>query len=399
MRQYFEEEPAFPAEFRAAAYQTADGGLAILPFADDDLTLSARAAALAPDKFGQQTLAQYLRNVFNAPDETRERVIIAMFGLAALGEPLLLDIQQAAALTDLTPREQLYLGLAAAELGDEDTASRLYAALLDEHGERRGPAIRLNVGVDADDILEATSLAAGFAAMLGDDFAPLLFEYTAQNYTHETLVQLEQITYLVDAMPRLSEAPVQVEFRVDGDQREEELERGESVTLRLSPDQLADLDLRVTDGTAGVSSTFLAPFDTGSVEADPAVKISRRYEGQAGTAVTLQEGALVQITLNWDLTQDAVDGCYQVSDLLPSGLRPVTRLWEHGLSSPTVWYPYHVEGQRVSFCVYRGLQVVSIRYYARVIATGTYTAEPVVMQSQRAQESIAVTDALEVNIR
>jgi hypothetical protein len=53
----------------------------------------------------------------------------------------------------------------------------------------------------------------------------------------------------------------------------------------------------------------------------------------------------------------------------------------------------------VSFCVYRGLQVVSIRYYARVIATGTYTAEPVVMQSQRAQESIAVTDALEVNIR
>lgn len=114
VRGYFGEEPAFPAAFRASTYQMPNGGLAILPFADDDLTLSARVAAIAPDKFGQQALAQYLRNVLNDPDETRERAIIAMFGLAAVGEPLLLDIRQAAELDDLTPRERLYLGLAAA---------------------------------------------------------------------------------------------------------------------------------------------------------------------------------------------------------------------------------------------------------------------------------------------
>jgi hypothetical protein len=399
MLQYFGEDSAFPAEFRASAYQTPDGGLAILPFADDDLTLSARAAAIAPDKFGQQTLAQYLRNVFNDPDETRERVIIAMFGLAALGEPVLLDIQQAAALTDLTPREQLYLGLAAAELGDQDTAGRLYAALLDAFGERRGPAMRLNVGADSDDILEATSLAAGLAAALGDDFAPLLFEYTTLNYTHETLVQLEQLTYLVDAMPRLSEAPVRVTYTLDGKEHEEALDRGTSVNLRLSPDQLAELDLSVIEGTAGVSTTFLAPFDTGSIETDPAVTISRSYPGQSGTSVTVQEGDLVRITMTWDLTQDAVDGCYQVSDLLPSGLRPVTRLFEQGLDKGDVSYPYFVEGQRVSFCVSRRFTTKTITYYARVIGTGIYTAEPVVMQSQQAQESIGVTDALEVDIR
>jgi hypothetical protein len=399
MREYFGEEPAFPAEFRAPAYQTPNGGLAILPFADDDLTLSARVAAIAGDEFGQQTLAQYLRDVFNDPDETRERAIIAMFGRAALGEPLLLDIQAAAALDDLTPRERLYVALAAAELGDQETAGLMYAALLEDFGERRGAGMRLNVGADSDDILEATSLAAGLAAALGDDFAPLLFEYTTQNYTRETLVQLEQITYLVDAMPRMSEAPVQVAYTVDGDEHEEALERGESVTLRLSPEQLDALDLQVTEGTAGVSTTFLAPFDAASVEVDPAVSISRTYEGQTGSTVAIREGDLVRITMTWNLTQDAVDGCYQVSDLLPSGLRPVTRLWEYGKDQPGVWYPYFVEGQRVSFCVGRGSTVKTIDYYARVIGTGVYTAEPVVMQSQQAQESIGVTDALEVSIQ
>ena len=94
-----------------------------------------------------------------------------------------------------------------------------------------------------------------------------------------------------------------------------------------------------------------------------------------------------------------MDDCYQVSDMLPSGLRPVTRLWEQGIMETNVWYPYFVEGQRVSFCVYRDLNVKTIVYYARVIGTGTYTAEPAVMQSQQAQESIGVTGALEVEIR
>lgn len=49
--------------------------------------------------------------------------------------------------------------------------------------------------------------------------------------------------------------------------------------------------------------------------------------------------------------------------------------------------------------MWRGSTVKTIVYYARVIGTGTYTAEPVVMQSQQAQESIGITGSLEVEIR
>jgi alpha-2-macroglobulin len=399
MQQYFGEEAASPAEFRASAYQQSAGGIGIFPFADSDLTLSARIAALAPDKFGRPGLVAYFNKVFNDPNETRERTIIAMYGLAALGEPVLLDVQQAASLTDLSTRERLYVGLAAAQLGDDATASRMYTGLLNDFGEQRGATIRLNVGANQDDILEATSLAAGLGAMLGDDDAPPLFEYTTQNYARETLVQLEQLSYLVKAMPRLSEASVKVRYTTGGQTHDAQLERGQSVTLQLNPDELQALNLQVTEGTAGVSTSYQAPLDPTGVKTDPAVSITRAYPGESNGSVTLHDGDLVPITLTWDLTAQAVDGCYQVSDLLPSGLKPVTRLWEQGVTQTGVWYPYFVEGQRVSFCVSPGSTNHTILYYARVIGTGTYTAQPAIIQSQKSSESINLTGATQVTIQ
>ena len=399
LAQYFQEEPAFPAEFHPSLYQTPDGGIAILPFADDDLVLSARLAALAPDHFGRQALTQYFLAVTEDADETRERVIIALYGLAALEEPVLPSIQALAALDDLTLRERLYLGLAAADLADQDTALNLYRGLLDEFGQQRGSSVRLNVGVDQDDILEATSLAAVLAASIGDDFAPLLFDYTTNNYTGDTLIYLEQISYLVKALPNLAAAPVRFAYTLDGQRTEEQLERGSGLALLLAPEELGSLNIEAIEGTLGVAASFLAPFDPGSVQPDPALSVARTYEGQPEDGATIEEGDLVRITISYELGEQAVDGCYQVSDLLPSGLQPVTRLREWGIEDTSVNYPYAIEGQRVSFCVYKGGRQLPIVYYARVMGTGTYTAEPAVIQSQKAPESINITGALPVEIR
>src|SRR3972149_4619706 len=126
--EHFGEQPDFPAEFMAAAYPTVDGGIATFPFPGDDLALSARAAALAPDRFGQQRISEDFQKVIDDPEETRERVLIAFYGQAALGQPVLPQVQAAAALDDLSPRERLYAGLAAPALGDEDPARAVYSA-------------------------------------------------------------------------------------------------------------------------------------------------------------------------------------------------------------------------------------------------------------------------------
>jgi hypothetical protein len=397
--EYFQEEAAFPAEFHPSLYQTPDGGIAIFPFADDDLVLSARAAALAPERFGRQALVQYFLKVADDADETRERIIIALYGLAALEEPTLPSIQAFAALTDLSPRERLYLGLAAAELGDQDTARSLYRGLLEEFGQRRGNSVRLNVGVDQDDILEATSLAAILGASLADSWSPLLFDYTTTNYTADILIYLEQISFLMEALPNLPAAPVRFAYTLDGQRTEEELDRGNSLALLLTPEELRDLNLEALEGTLGIATSFLVPFDPSSVQPDPAVSITRNYnyhrtEGSA----PIEEGELVHITIEYKLGPQAMDGCYQVSDLLPSGLKPITREYEWGITG-SVDYPYAIEGQRVSFCVYRDAPQRTLGYYARVIGKGTYTAEPAVIQSQKAPESINLTGSFPVEIR
>jgi hypothetical protein len=75
------------------------------------------------------------------------------------------------------------------------------------------------------------------------------------------------------------------------------------------------------------------------------------------------------------------DGCYQISDILPSGLKPVTNIYRYGLSTTDIWYPYEINGQRVSFCIGKAQVDKPINYYARVISSGEYKTESALIQS------------------
>lgn len=392
---YDEDDRAGGATFDASAYQTPEGGIALFPYAGQDLTISARAAAIAPDRFGRAGLVTMFLGVLQNLGETRERQVIALYGLAALGEPVLVSLQSLLTETDLTWRERLYAGLALMEVGDDKTARAVHEALIDEYGESRAPAYRLRVGEDETDILEATSLAAILGAGLGDPRASQLFDYTTENYTTENLIELEQLSYLVEALPRLSSAPVRLAYTIDGERMEVELEGGESRTVQLMPEQLAGFRLEPIEGAAGVASFFTAPIDLASVNLDPDVTVRRNY----GTdPEAFQEGELVQVFLSAEFGPGALDGCYQLTDLLPSGLRPVTRtsLW-HQL--PGESYPYRIDGQRVSFCVSKEPTNRGASYWARVVTAGEYTAEPALIQSMQSAQSINFTAPIRVVIQ
>jgi hypothetical protein len=179
---------------------------------------------------------------------------------------------------------------------------------------------------------------------------------------------------------------------VDGERTEVELARGETLTIQLSPEQLDSLRLEPIEGAAGVASFFTAPIDRESIAVDPDVRVTRSYGG--GT--TFEEGDLVKVTLAVQFGAQALDGCYQLSDLLPSGLRAVVNPWSWGLPA-NVNYPYRIEGQRVSFCVTK--QYPGAIYFARVVSAGQYTAEPAVAQSITSAESINFSPPNDVAIR
>ncbi len=395
---YFEEVEARGEEFDASLYQTSDGGIALFPYADDELILSARVAALAPERVGRNALTAYFLGITEDRNETRERAIIALYGLAALGEPVLVSIDRLLEEDDLTWRERLYLGLAALELGDDISARAVYRGLLEEYGESRAPFARLRVGADQDDILEATSLAAILGAGLGDEFAPALFDYTTNNYTEDILIELEQISYLAQALPRLSPEPVRFAYTLEGERREVTLERGGTFALQVTPEQLADLEVEPLEGQVGVAASFTAPLEPADIVLDPDIGVSRLYAGAEPEGVVVEEGELVRITLDYVLGPQSLAGCYQISDLLPSGLKAVTRTGAWDLVTG-VSYPYRIEGQRVSFCVWKDATYQPIVYYARVVSTGEYTAEPAIIQSMKSAESVNLSNPDQVEVR
>jgi len=398
LKTYFDaEDTGPPAQFEAALYQTSAGGIALFPYAGDDLTLTARVASVAAARFSSAQLAQYFRKVLDDPKETRERSIIALFGLAVTGAPVMPSIEGFARGSGLTVREHLYLGLAALAAGNDDVAREQYRQVILRYGERRDPAIRVRVGVDQDDILEATSLAADLGAGLGDASAPALFAYTNENRTTDLLLELDRVSYLARALPRLPSAPVRFSYALDGDRKEVTLDAGRSLTLIVAPAQLAALDPQRLDGDVGIATFFETPFDPASAARDADVSITRTIDVDGGG---IGEGDLVQIRLDYEIGPQALDGCYQLTDLAPSGLRPVSRMAGGFNNTPgAVLYPYLIDGQRVSFCAYRSSVDHPAMYWARVVTKGAYAVEPAIIQSQQSAASVNFAPASEITIR
>ncbi|MFN2250723.1 MAG: alpha-2-macroglobulin family protein, partial [Anaerolineae bacterium] len=409
-------------------YRTPDRGLALLPYGDADLRVSARVAAVAPAEAGRQGLVEYFTRVVDDDGETLGRVAEALHGLAALGEPVLPSVVSLLDAEGLEPRDALLLGIAAADLGDYDSAQRVYTELLAGHGQRRGATMRLNVDGDRDEVAEATALAAVLGAALGDDAAPRLHDYSAIASTTDYVPDLDNVDYLARALPRTASAPLEVAYTHLGERSSSDIGADQSLTLSLTPTELAELALEVVGGRAAVVATELVPLDVDQLDVDPAIGLSRSYsvEGEAqdaqgapgggaeddtpGTSaiaasdaepLVIGAGDLVRVTLDYELGEGAVEGCYQISDLLPSGLRAVSRpsgpygYYDDG----DIVYPYAVDGQRVSFCVHRDDRRSDLSYLARVVTTGRYAAEPAVISAMEAPESRAVSTASAIVIR
>ena len=92
--------PAAPA-FERSAYQTGDGGLALLPYGGADLELTVRALVADPDALLVDSVRPWLRGIADDPATSIERRTVALTGLAALGEPVLDELIAASEVADV----------------------------------------------------------------------------------------------------------------------------------------------------------------------------------------------------------------------------------------------------------------------------------------------------------
>jgi alpha-2-macroglobulin len=370
-------EASLPGSGYSGVGHQPEGGLALFPYASADLFLTARAAVTAPDQLSTSYVVTALTSALET-DPSRERAIVALAGLAAVGQDVTGQLR-AVDPDPLTVRERLWLALGLLAAGDADAARAIERATLTEHGQRLGDWVRLDAGIETPETAETTASMLLLAAQLRDPVALDISRYLLANPSREHLPALEQIGFARSAMEWLPRVQPRFSWRVDGDEHEETLEPGGSLVLRLTGRQRESFALTPLDGELFVASAWLGEARLEDLPRDASVRIERTVS----PADHAPADDLVRVTLKVHVSEPLAGTCYQVTDLLPSGLAPVAqRGWTP--DDPEVIAPYEVEGQRVSWCIGPDRTDVTLGYTARVVSPGTYRWEPAVVQAAAA---------------
>ncbi|HEY5435157.1 MAG TPA: Ig-like domain-containing protein [Candidatus Limnocylindrales bacterium] len=403
VEQFGLEAPAMTGETELDRFRGENGALAIVPYGSNtNLDVTALAAIAGDPRLDAARLSAWLHAVMDGGDQyTREQRLLALAGLAGLGEPVLADVREAAAQTNLTVPEQVNVAIAAFYAGDEALARSIERDVLAAHGLRLGPWARIDPGPGADAAVQTARLAV-VAASLGDPVAADMDAWVAANPPTTTTVDLERALAARGWAQRVAGASAIAAVTVDGTRREVTIRPGEPASVVLTPAQAATARLEPVSGSVLAVTSWDGALDPASLTPAKGQQLARTVTpaGAIGPTDT------VIVTLTVTLGPDARDECWRVTDLAPSGLAPISGggSWQQDEFGNAIWSgtsPDFVDGQRVEFCVTRNPKqpVQTLRYVARVVTPGTYLWEPAVLQSEVVPDQGVVLPPATVTIK
>lgn len=369
---YFNEEPYTDEEFDMRQYQTDDGGLALLTYDSSNPALSAKMAAFAADGIDTDALAAYFIRILENPDTMPEDAAYCYWGLAALKEPVLLDIRAALASEELTPDLRLILGVALAEIGDSQGARDIYNEALNKSGTITDTLAWLEVGT-RDQSIDATALCTLIALKTNEPEKLKLFNYIKSNSTSELLVNLESMIFVSN---HIKEASLNSSFsyELNGAKKQVELQKGGTFRLDLTPEMLASLKFSNVQGKVQIAASRVMPANQVRDTNGNQVSILRTYSSGNGSGNSFNRSDRIKITITPMFGTTAPDGYYEITDILPAGFRFV----RPDYASDT-WWPDEVTGQKVVYGYYynkkNASNITGIIYEAIAVTEGTFTAD------------------------
>ena len=140
------------------------------------------------------------------------------------------------------------------------------------------------------------------------------------------------------------------------------------------------------------------------VERDDSINIRREYYVNNQKTDSFSEKDLIEVRLYPSFSSSALAGSYQITDILPSALMPVTKFYYQNSSYDChYWYPYNQDGQMIKYRIDRDWKNSYcggnyIKYYARAKNRGEYIAESAIIQSFKNPDFINYSTKHKINI-
>lgn len=386
-------------EVNLSDYQVADGGFAILPYAPSDLELTVKLLPLIKDEINTEKVKLYLYNSYaNAENHNKA---LALYGLAILKEPVLMDLKSVEKVTNLSLKDTIYLALAYAQTGDSFKAKSIYDSKISTYVKAFDTVARAEYGDNEDSYLEYSSLTMLLASKLKLDIKGKLFSYVSNHTSKELLVDIEKLTYIVSEIAGLSNQDLSVTYAYNGKSITKEIVDGWPETITLPSSKLNTFEVTKVTGDAALVAVYQdQAFE--NVTNDVNLKANRTYYNYYTNKATntFAQSDIVKVQIDWSVAKKAVDDTYILTDYVPSGLKPIDNVWEMGIQTGDTYSWFRdIDGQKVSFYISNYDNSKPLYYYARVITPGTYNAEGIIVQGANVKDSMFIGENAKITIQ
>ena len=386
-------------QVKPSGYQTEDGGIAILPYGNSDIDISAKLSSLLKDQINAFRLKDYFYTKLYGDSPGLKGT--ALYGLAVLKEPVLLDIDKASEVENAELKDLLYIALAYCELGELPKADRIFVEKIAPYIKGFKPYYKIDAGKDNDDILEYTALAAVLASKLDKPHKSGLYKYCTDYTSKEITTYIERLMYIEEEIKKANNGPVSLSYTLNGKEYTESLDNGKSFILTLPSENLGNLNITKVNGDISMVSMFRKPLTT-AVKTDKNLTINKSYYNTKGTEpiTNFKQSDIVKVVITWNVASKALDGTYQITDYLPSGLKPIDNPTTMGIDPRNTDFSYmESDEQKVTFFVNKDYKDKTLTYYARVVSPGTYKAESTIIQSVSSRESMNTSETNTIVIK
>lgn len=385
-------------ELTPSDYKNEDGGYGILPYAGSDLSFTSLITPLLKDAVDTSSLKAYF---YNAVLSEKMVQTPALYALAVLGEPILLDLNRASQTQNLSLESNIFLGMAYEALGDLTKAKEIYEKRISPKLERKDPYIRVKlVNKDTDASYRQTALAAAFAAKIGSNDAQKLYAYIENNYSKTEYIGISRLLYLQEMMEHLTDTPASFEYTMGGKTYKSDLTNYCEV-LKIPSVNINQFKVTKVTGKASILSLYTSSF-TDNAQNDAGITLTRKYYNATTgkETTTFAPNDIVKVEISYSIDKTAIDNTYEISDYAPSGLKPLESPWNYGMRDFVGCWYRQVDGQKVTFVVGKDWQENKpLVYYARVASPGEYIAEGTLAQGLMVKSSIATLDNTKIVIK
>ncbi len=333
-----------PNDPRLEAIQGEDGGISPLPEAEESAALTSLMLIAAPEFIRKGQAVDFLHQILKDPSVPQDDRIMAYVGLAAVKEPVLLELQRIYEENkdNMKPYLRLYTGAAFAILGDFDRANQIYDSIKTIRSGNKtyveDPDIRASAA--------ALLLAANSAKMEeASEIANYLTEGSWDNGTEGALPNLELLAYVRKALPKENNGKFL--YEENGKSKEVELKDG-MASLILDEPTLRGGNFRAPSGKL-IAAVKGFQMDTGESSGDFAT-ITKVYEPVNGA---LMPGKKAKVTVTVKFNKNSPYGMYTLTDAIPSGLRWLGGVQTISPQDYNIWPSLSQDGQRISGVIYR----------------------------------------------